>query len=216
VERFDRVYGRDGRLLRVPQEDMCQALGYPPTRKYQSEGGPGPPEILPLLAGSDRPTEDQVRFLKALVAFWLLGATDGHAKNFSLRLEPGGGFAMTPLYDIISAQPSVDRGQVRRRSFKLAMAVGASRRYAVTSVAPRHFVETAKAGGVGEDLARDALREVAEIAPAATEAVIAEVAAMVPGEVGASLAKAVGKRADQIIRFLDTASTADAPARARP
>ena len=58
VERFDRRWTRDGRLLRLPQEDMCQALSVPPTRKYQSDGGPGMREIIELLKGSDTPDED--------------------------------------------------------------------------------------------------------------------------------------------------------------
>jgi serine/threonine-protein kinase HipA len=41
IKRFDRLRARDGRLIRLPQEDCCQALSVPPTRKYQSEGGPG-------------------------------------------------------------------------------------------------------------------------------------------------------------------------------
>lgn len=56
VERFDRA---DGRLLRLPQEDLCQALGVPPTRKYQSTvenqlNGAGFLDIKKLLRASDR------------------------------------------------------------------------------------------------------------------------------------------------------------------
>lgn len=202
VERFDRIFSRDHRLIRVPQEDMCQALGYPWTRKYQSEGGPGPVDILKLLAGSDHPGEDQLAFLTALVVFWLLGATDGHAKNFSLHLQPGGGYALTPLYDIISAQPSVDSGQVRHRAFKLAMGIGDSRHYAIGQVAPRHFVETARAGGVGADLAHAMLGEVAEAAPRAAAHAAAGLPAGFPEEIATSIISGVGQRAAQIERFL--------------
>ena len=83
VERFDRLWTADHRLLRLPQEDSCQALSVPPTLKYQSDGGPGITDILKLLRGSDEPLSDQRSFMKAnTVAFWLMGATDGHAKNF--------------------------------------------------------------------------------------------------------------------------------------
>lgn len=213
VERFDRSYGRDGRLLRVPQEDLCQALGYPSTRKYETDGGPGPLDILPLLAGSDRPTEDQAGFLKAQIAFWLLGATDGHAKNFSLRLEPGGGYSLTPLYDIISAQPSVDCGEIRQRAFRLSMAMGDRRYYAMSQVAPRHFVQTAKAGGLGDPLARQALAELAAKAPSAVDAVLSDLPREFPEPLVASVAKAVGERAEQIGRFLEDskAAVADGP-----
>jgi serine/threonine-protein kinase HipA len=107
VERFDRLHTRDGRLLRLPQEDCCQALSVPPPRKYEPDGGPGM-RILDLLKASDEPEADQTLFLKAQIVFWLLGATDGHAKNFSIFLLPGGRFRLTPLYDVMSAQPNVD------------------------------------------------------------------------------------------------------------
>jgi len=49
VERFDRTYGRTGTLLRLPQEDFCQALGVSPHRKYEAHGGPGVREIAGIL-----------------------------------------------------------------------------------------------------------------------------------------------------------------------
>lgn len=203
VERFDRVHARDGRLLRVPQEDMCQALGYPSTQKYESEHGPGALSILRLLSGSDRPTEDRVRFVEALAMFWLLGATDGHAKNFSLRLEPGGGFSLTPLYDVISAQPSVDSGQVRLRSFTMSMAVGDSRYYAIGQIAPRHFLQTAKSGGLGEEIVRAALSSLVEGAPAALKTVEAKLPKDFPEGLVSSVFGGVRKRAAAIERFLE-------------
>ncbi len=69
VERFDRLRTQDGRLLRLPQEDCCQALSVVPSRKYQSDGGPGIETILQLLRGSDTPTADQQSFLKAVSPF---------------------------------------------------------------------------------------------------------------------------------------------------
>lgn len=142
IERFDRTWTKDGRLLRLPQEDCCQALSVLPSRKYESDGGPGIPAIMDLLKGSDTPDEDQRMFFKAQIVFWLLGATDGHAKNFSLRLAPGGRFQMTPLYDIISTQPSLDAKQITQKQMKLAMAIGDNRHYLVNTVLGRHFVQT--------------------------------------------------------------------------
>lgn len=94
VERFDRLW-RDGRLLRLPQEDMCQALSVVPTAKYESEGGPGIAKIGRLLEGSNDPNGDRMTFFKAQLLFWLIGATDGHAKNFSIFLSSGGRFRLT-------------------------------------------------------------------------------------------------------------------------
>jgi serine/threonine-protein kinase HipA len=148
VERFDRRWTRDGRLLRLPQEDCCQALSVSPLRKYESDGGPGLRQVLALLRASDEPEVDQKLFLKAQIVFWLLAATDGHAKNFSIHLLPGGRFRLTPLYDVMSAQPNRDVGQIQKNKMKLSMAVGRNRHYVVDSIMPRHFVQTAKACGV--------------------------------------------------------------------
>lgn len=151
IERFDRLRARDGRLIRLPQEDCCQALSVPPTRKYQSEGGPGIVEICGLLQGSDEPLRDRANFLKATILFWLIGATDGHAKNFSIALMPGGRFTMTPLYDVLTVQPSLDAGQLQIKDMKLAMRAGKSRHYKASEIQGRHFVETGLTAGFSRE-----------------------------------------------------------------
>lgn len=171
IERFDRKWTKDGRLLRLPQEDCCQALSVPPSRKYQNEGGPGMADILTLLKGSDTPAEDQKLFLKAQILFWLIGATDGHAKNFSIFLGPRGSFHMTPLYDILSAQPSLTSHQIVQKQMKLAMFVGKQRHYALEYIQGRHFVQTAERAGLPGTIAIEALEEVASIAQQALEVV---------------------------------------------
>jgi len=176
VERFDRRWARDGRLLRIPQEDMCQALGVPPTNKYQSEGGPGLIAIASLLGGSDRPLDDIETVYKAQVLFWLIGATDGHAKNFSIFLKPGGGFELTPLYDVLTVQPSVDRRELRLNQFKLAMAAGKRPHYRVRDIHGRHFVETGRAIG----LSLDAIRRVFETIHVSFEGAFRSVERVIP------------------------------------
>ncbi|MDQ2081475.1 type II toxin-antitoxin system HipA family toxin [Xanthobacteraceae bacterium Astr-EGSB] len=161
IERFDRRWTRDGRLLRLPQEDCCQALSIPPTRKYQGDGGPGMVAILDLLKGSDDPAEDQKSFFKAQLLFWLIGATDGHGKNFSIFLGPGGTYRLTPFYDVLTAQPSLDTRQIERKQMKLAMSVGKSRHYRVDAVQARHFVQTGEEAGVPKALVRAAVEEIA-------------------------------------------------------
>jgi serine/threonine-protein kinase HipA len=172
IERFDRRWGRDGRLLRLPQEDCCQALSVPPTLKYEVDGGLGITAILNLLGGSDDPETDRKMFLRSAIVFWLLGATDGHAKNFSLYLSPGGRFRMTPLYDVISAQPSVDANQIRRNRMKLAMAVGDNRHYVIDTIQPRHFVQTAARAGIGASGVYSIIEDTRVTAPAAIERVM--------------------------------------------
>lgn len=171
IERFDRRWTGDGRLIRLPQEDFCQALSVPPTRKYQSEGGPNLVQLLKLLDGSDSPAEDHATILKAQILFWLIGATDGHAKNFSIFLSPGGGFRLTPLYDVLTAQPSLDAGQIERRQFRLAMSVGASRHYRMEEIVGRHFVQSGEAAGLPRTLIREALEMMADRAGEAVDRV---------------------------------------------
>lgn len=187
VERFDRRWTRDARLLRLPQEDCCQALSVPPTLKYEADGGPGVAAILDLLKASDAPDEDQAMFLKAVIVFWLLGATDGHAKNFSLYLSPGGRFRMTPLYDVISAQPSADAGQIRRNQMKLAMSVGDRRHYVVDGIAARHFLQTAARAGVGASVVQRVVGELHAVGAEATETVVSSLPKGFPGEIAASV-----------------------------
>jgi serine/threonine-protein kinase HipA len=171
VERFDRRWTKDGRLIRLPQEDLCQALSVPPTLKYQSEGGPGIVDILKFFIGSDTPIADQDMFVKAQIIFWLMGATDGHAKNFSIFLRPGGGFAMTPLYDILSAEPSFQAGQLRLAQMKLAMSVGTNRHYRVDQVHGRHFVQTGDQAGLSKSRVLALLEEIHNLVPAALDKV---------------------------------------------
>ena len=205
VERFDRRWTEDKRLIRLPQEDCCQALSVPPTRKYQSDGGPGVRDILELLKGSDRPIEDIAIFLRANILFWLIGATDGHAKNFSVFLGPGGRFSMTPLYDVLTAQPSLDANQIRRNKFKLAMSVGTNRHYAIAEIMPRHFMQTAGNSGVANSLVQAILDDLAARALKTIDAVIETLPAGFPGAVADSVRRGVSQR----LRLLDAGTTAE-------
>lgn len=85
-------------IARLPQEDFCQATGRPPSERYESDGGASMEEVLALLGASADAETDRARFVLAQLAFWLLAATDGHSKNFSIHLHAGGAFTMTPLY----------------------------------------------------------------------------------------------------------------------
>jgi len=153
--------------------------------KYESEGGPGIEAILRLLRDSDTPAEDQRAFLKTIVVFWLMGASDGHAKNFSVFLYPGGRYRMTPLYDVISAQPSVDEGQIRQNSFRLAMAVGDNRH--VNTIARRHFLRSAQRAGVGEEIVHSIFGELRETGREAIAQTLDRLPARFPKQVSASI-----------------------------
>jgi serine/threonine-protein kinase HipA len=153
VERFDRRMSSDGSwIVRLPQEDLCQATGVPSDRKYEADGGPGIRTIMGLLLGSSRADEDRRDFFKTQILYWLLCAIDGHAKNFSLFLEGGGGYRLTPRYDILSAFPvlGTSRRMLSPKKVKMAMAVeGKSRHYLWHSILGRHWEETAKRCGIG-------------------------------------------------------------------
>lgn len=156
VERFDRAVSRSGALLRLPQEDFCQALGVAPHFKYEAQGGPGVREIADLLRQSQSAREDIETFLAAQIAFWMMAAPDGHAKNFSLRLLPGGRFQLAPLYDVMSIWPVEGNGGNQWSWYKatLAMAVwGKSRHYRMRDVKRAHFDATAQLCHYGPDAA---------------------------------------------------------------
>jgi serine/threonine-protein kinase HipA len=194
VERFDRLWTADKRLLRLPQEDCCQALSVPPNLKYQSDGGPGIESILQLLRGSDEPLADQRLFLKANIAFWLLGATDGHAKNFSVFLLPGGRFHLTPLYDVISAQPSVDSKQIPWKQFRLAMAVGTKPHYQMRQIAARHFFQTAERAHVGQQVVQSIVEELRDRASAAVDSVFSTLPPDFPEQIASSIEAGIKRR----------------------
>ncbi|HZL43135.1 MAG TPA: type II toxin-antitoxin system HipA family toxin [Verrucomicrobiae bacterium] len=198
VERFDRKRTTDGRLLRVPQEDACQALSCPPTQKYQNQGGPGMVDILNLLKGGDTPAEDQKTFLKAQILFWLIGATDGHAKNFSIFLGPRGRFHLTPLYDVLTAQPSLDDRQIERKQMKLAMSVGTSRHYKIEDISGRHFIQTAERSGLPGVLASEALAEVAKAADGAMKSIEKQLPRSFPHKIHISVMAALSSRLRRI------------------
>jgi serine/threonine-protein kinase HipA len=200
VKRFDRLWTSDGRLLRLPQEDCCQALSVPPARKYESDGGPGIRDLAELLKGSDAPDLDRKILFKAQIVFWLLGATDGHAKNFSIRLAPGGRFRLMPLYDVVSAQPSVDAGQIKLNQMKLGMAVGANRHYVVHTIVGRHFLQTAEICGYPSKMANEVIEELGDTGKGEIDEAISQLPAGFPPAVAASISDAAKRRLDLLSR----------------
>lgn len=169
----------------------------PPSRKYQSDGGPNSRQALDLLKGSDVPKEDRT-FLKAQIFFWLIAATDGHTKNFTIRLSPGGQFRLTPLYDILSMQPSFDAGQIQKKQRQLAMSVGKNRHYAMKRIQPRHFEQDADAAGMPEGTTQSVFAELREVGPAAIAAARAAVKDTVPDILMASIEAALRGRLEQL------------------
>jgi len=181
VERFDRKLSVNSDYwLRLPQEDMCQAQGLPPTLKYESDGGPGHAQILELLRGSRVADQDRRAFYKSQILFWMLAATDGHAKNFSIFHEASGTYCMTPLYDVLSAWPIMGNkaNNLSWHDAKLAMAFRAKNaHYKLSEIQHRHFFSAAgKLGLVGE------ITSIIEEVLKTTSKAISSVEAMLPPE----------------------------------
>lgn len=150
VERFDREWMDKGRwIARLPQEDFCQTLGVGPDQKYEQSGGPGMQKCLQLLQGSaDR--DDTTLFLLTQLAFLLMAATDGHAKNFSIHLDRGDAYRMTPLYDVLSMWPYFGdaASQFRQRKAGLAMGVRSKNaHYLFHTIQARHWRQLASKHG---------------------------------------------------------------------
>ena len=174
VERFDRALHSSGKYwLRLMQEDFAQATGTPWHRKYQADGGPGLVEIARILRGSQESQRDLTTLFRAQLLFWMLAATDGHAKNFSIRILAGGHFHLTPLYDVLSAWPIIGKkaNEIPLEKVKLAMALPGERpRYHLQSIQRRHFETLAKKLGLGAE-SNAFIDEMVAATPAAIETV---------------------------------------------
>lgn len=160
VERYDRTRSASGEVVRLHQEDFCQALAVAPEMKYQSEGGPSLKQCFALLRDvSTMPVIDLQRFLDTVVFNVLIGNHDAHAKNFSLIYDAGSTVRLAPLYDLVSTvyYPNL--------SAKLAMKVGGE--YESDKLFPHHFEKLAAEAGLAKPLV---LRRVPELADATVKA----------------------------------------------
>lgn len=189
VERFDRRLSADGKwFMRLPQEDFCQATATSSALKYESDGGPGIERVMELLLGSEKAAEDRRDFMRTQLVFWLLAAIDGHAKNFSLFLQAGGAYRLTPRYDILSAYPMLGkgRGQLSPHKIRMAMAVrGQNRHYRWKEISARHWLETAKRCGFPEMEA--VLEEVIAQAPKVVEQTAARLPRQFPDQIATAI-----------------------------
>jgi serine/threonine-protein kinase HipA len=170
VERYDRV--RSGNeIIRVHQEDVCQALGIMPTRKYQNDGGPSVADIVDLLRTHSSERDEDVRtFINAVGFNWLIAGTDAHAKNYSLLISGGPRVRLAPLYDLASVLPY---DQFDLHKMKLSMKVGGE--YLLRDIGIRQWQKLAREIRIDADKLIDRLRAMAgqlpdEAVAACTEA----------------------------------------------
>ena len=197
VERFDRAWWvapqGDRRLVRLPQEDMCQAKGLPPTAKYEADGGPGIDAIFQLLEGALAREHDRRAFFEAQVLFWMLCATDGHAKNFSLVIRPEVRYQLAPLYDALSAYPVLGErlSKISSHKAKLAMAVRTKNaHWKVKDILRRHWLELGTRHGVVTADGRPAQAVVDDLVARTPEA-LAQVRAQLPPGFPADVADSI-------------------------
>jgi serine/threonine-protein kinase HipA len=158
VERYDRRHAPDGRVERIHQEDLCQALAIPPQLKYESEGGPGLAACFGVLRDSSAtPAADRLALVDAVALNFVLGNHDAHGKNFSVLLADG--VHLAPLYDLVST--AVYAGLDR----KMAMAIGGE--YRPDYVRRRHVERFAEQTDLGAAPTRRRMLRLAESARAA-------------------------------------------------
>ncbi|MDD9370810.1 MAG: type II toxin-antitoxin system HipA family toxin [Acidimicrobiales bacterium] len=200
VDRYDRRIV-DGELVRIHQEDICQALGVRPGRKYQSEGGPSPADVAGLLRSvmpTGRAIDALGRFVDALAFNWIVAGTDAHAKNYSL-LHAGHETRLAPLYDIASALPyDTSNG----RKLKLAMKLGGEYRLTATD-RPSSWRNLAEEVGLPyERVAAQVTALTQQIAPAFAEVAADPVVADLASDLPDRLVAAVATRAEHCARVL--------------
>ncbi len=150
IERYDRLV-KDNRVIRLHQEDLCQAAGCLPDNKYTMYGGPGSSDALKLLMSTGPAAQaNTVGFLQMLFFNYLIAGTDAHAKNYSIMLSPDGAHRLAPMYDVASIAPYLDMSKWKLKPPKLAMSIGGENRAGrVTANNIRKLVEQSQLERVG-------------------------------------------------------------------
>lgn len=172
VERYDRRVTDRG-VIRIHQEDMCQALGLPPTMKYENEGGPGVSSIVELLREySGAAKEDVSTFIDAIAFNWLIAGTDAHTKNYSVLIGAGGRARLAPFYDIASALPYDEFDPMK---LKLAMKLGGE--YRLRNITARKWEKLAEEVRLDADALMSRVVEITKALPDAVTVISKELTA---------------------------------------
>ncbi|EEU2310364.1 type II toxin-antitoxin system HipA family toxin [Escherichia coli] len=165
--------GRDsvGAVTLLPENETITRPIMAWEKLTEADGGPGIARIMAFLMGSSEALRDRYDFMKFQVFQWLIGATDGHAKNFSVFIQAGGSYRLTPFYDIISAFPVLGGTGIHISDLKLAMGLNASKgkKTAIDKIYPRHFLATAKVLRFPEVQMHEILSDFARMIPAALD-----------------------------------------------
>jgi serine/threonine-protein kinase HipA len=180
VERYDRLVDADGTVHRIHQEDFCQALGLPPSKKYEQDAGPSLGRLARVLQGVAEPSAVHT-LLQTVTLNIALGNCDAHGKNFSLLHAPSGVVRLAPLYDLLSTRfyPTDD---------KLAMYVDTVEK--ADRVTPERIVNEARTWGVPRAGAEATVFELLGRLPEAISVAAAETPGL-PEDLHALLSKRV-------------------------
>ena len=150
VQRYDRDNDETGTVTRVHQEDFCQALGFPPERKYQQEGGPLLRDCIGLLrVWSTVPALDISSFLDGLVFNILIGNADAHGKNYSILYRQGNR-RLAPFYDLVCTQVWPELSKTP------AMKIGKSE--SIDTITPAHWQKMAEETHIGWPMLRERIK----------------------------------------------------------
>jgi serine/threonine-protein kinase HipA len=174
VKRYDRT-NVDGRWRRLHQEDYCQALGKPPSAKFESNqtGIPGPSlkDMFDVTRQHMAPT-DILQLLDVVIFNVLACNTDAHAKNYSIIIRAGGA-SLAPIYDVMCGE--VWEGITKNFAQKIA---GNSRGDHLNG---RHWQLFARECGLNPKQVLDRVAALAKSALAEATTAASEVAAMPAG-----------------------------------
>ena len=167
IERYDRFTSPEsGQVTRIHQEDLCQALATPSSKKYTTDGGPSSVQARELMRGAEGNSTG--RFVDALLFNCLTASTDAHAKNYSLLHPAQGRYLLAPLYDVASAAPFMKKG----KTYHLAMSIGGENR--VGWLRKSSLERFAKIHGLDAGALIDRTDEIADAVVANIDAVLGE------------------------------------------
>ncbi len=204
VKRFDRKLSSDQSwIIRLPQEDFCQAMGISPLNKYQRDGGIGIKQIMTILNSSKQRNIDKRNFFKSQVLFWLLAATDGHSKNFSIFHLPHNEYHLTPFYDILSLHPIIGtkRNQIAPQKVKLAMAVDGY--YLLNQIQYRHWIKQASQTGLETEIAQQIIEEVLQITDSVLNRVSHQIPSNFPNDLVESIFNGIRKQTKKLAQSIN-------------
>lgn len=163
-----------GRVVRLHQEDFCQALGRMPDRKYENEGGPGFKDCFQILESRSRqPAADKKALIQWAIFNFLIGNADAHAKNIALLISEEG-IRLAPFYDLMSITIYPEF------SAKLAMKIGGE--YDKGKIFRRHWERFAEAAGVKQNFVIGILKEMGTALPVQAEEEFVRFTQLFPGK----------------------------------